>query len=52
MEIDCINLTSRILKSEYKSSHMGEGDTILSYGLGQEDKINKESIPYKKYCMN
>jgi hypothetical protein len=52
MEIDCINLTYRDLKSEYKSSHMGEGETILSYGLGQEDKINKESIPYKKYCMN
>ena len=52
IEIDCINLTARSLKSEYKFSHMGVGDTILSYGLGKEDKINKESMAYKKYCMN
>ena len=43
MEIDCNNLTQRTLSYEYKSGHMGEGDTIYSsQGLGAEEKIMDE----------
>jgi hypothetical protein len=51
-EIDCHKLLSRELSIMFKSGHMGQGDTVLSYGLRKEEKAEKESHLYKQFCIN
>jgi hypothetical protein len=50
VEIDCGNLTYRELNIELKSGHMGEGVTVLKWGLMNETKFTKESGTYKRHC--
>ena len=52
VEIDCVNLSFRSLHTELKSDHMGKGDTVSSSGLEKDEKINKDGILYKQYCIN
>lgn len=51
-EFDCANLTSRNLKSEGKSGHMGTGYTTSYSSLAKEESMKKDGITYRRYCMN
>ncbi len=51
-EIDCGHLTQRHLSLEFKSGHMGEGNTVHFEGPQEEVKITKEGWVYKLVCIN